>query len=257
MLGDTRELIAKQKTGIMRAEKPTICGDLDPPAEVFDIAKKLKSKLFCIQKDFHYTVNAINWTWHFNGKTLPSLPNTKVLFQNAATVLMAIECLQGRLDVSELEIKKGLQHVQLLGRQQLIKYHNIPLLIDVAHNIDAVSLLVEKVQQLKCQGNVRLVFGVMKDKDHQLMLKLFSSFVDEWYISQLPSQRSLSVEDLCSNMAALNMANYKAYQTPIEAFDDAISQSSSDDLIVICGSFLTVASVLEKISGSIVEDRSR
>ncbi len=256
LLGDTRELIAEQKAGIMRQKKPVICGDCNPPKVLIDIAKKLDTKLFCIQRDFDYKNDETNWSWSCENKTLSHLPRSIVLLQNSSTALMAIECLQTQLTVSEAAIKKGIRYVQLLGRRQLAKFKDLSLLLDVAHNIDAVSLLVEKIQQLKCQGKVRLVFGVMTDKDYQSMLSVLSGCVDDWYISPLPSQRSLSVDALRSNLSALNIANYKTYQAPIEAFDDAVRQSGGNDLIVVCGSFLTVASVLEKISGSIVENRS-
>lgn len=251
LLGNTRELIAEQKAGIMRAGKPTVCGDLDPPAEVFDMAAKLQSQLFCLQKDFQYHDDGMNWTWYFNGKTLTDLPKTAILLQNAATVLMAVDCLQKQLPVSEEAIKKGLQDVQLLARQQIVKYNHVTLLLDVAHNIDAILLLIERIQHLKIQGRKRVVFGMMKDKNYQAILKVLVDCFDDWYISSLPSPRSLSIDVLGSNLAALNMGNYKVYQTPLQAFKEAISQSDSHDLVVICGSFLTVASVLKKISGKI------
>ena len=166
---------------------------------------------------------------------------------------MAVDCLQKQFPVSEAAVKKGLQNIQLLGRQQIVEYNKLTLLLDVAHNIDAVSLLVEKIQQSKSQGKVRLVFGLMKDKDYESMLSALSACVDHWYLSPLPSQRSLSADDLSSHLDVLNMTSHKAYQSPIEAFEEAMNQSDKDDLIVICGSFLTVASVLEKISGKIGE----
>lgn len=251
LLGDTRELIAQQKAGIMRPNKPTICGDIDPPSSLFYVAKKLKAHLFCIQKDFNYCTEGVNWSWRFHEKILSNLPETKILLQNAATVLMAIDCLQKQLPVSEEAIKKGLQDVQLLGRQQIVKYNHVTLLLDVAHNIDAILLLIKRIQHLKIQGRKRVVFGMMKDKDYPAILKELVGCFDDWYISSLPSPRSLSIDVLSSHLAALNMDNYKTYQTPLRAFEEAISQSDNHDLVVICGSFLTVASVLEKISGKI------
>ena len=47
-LGDTRESVAFEKAGIMRAGKPALCGDFDPPLPLLERVIELDSPLFLL-----------------------------------------------------------------------------------------------------------------------------------------------------------------------------------------------------------------
>lgn len=252
ILGNSRELIAQQKAGIMRQGKPVVCGDYDPPSTLFEIVDKLQSKLFRVNKDYSFEKKKVDWSWCCADKILSHIPIPHLLTRNAATVLMAVECLQAELPVVEEAIRKGVQEVQLLGRQQLIKYKNISILFDVAHNPDAMFLLAEKIKKLKFQGKKRVIFGVMKDKDVRGMIQALNADIDYWYFVSLQYDRSVSANSLMEILAEFDIAKGQTYSAPFDALNEAISQSNTEDLIVICGSFLTVAGVLERISGNIM-----
>src|SRR5262249_39230400 len=117
-LGDDRESIGREKAGIFRYKKPAICGDFAPPASVLEVARKLKCPLYCMERDFF-------------PPRLTDLPTLHLLLQNAATALMAVECLQPRLPVDTLAIKQGLSTARAPGRfQQFSTPANI--ILDVA-----------------------------------------------------------------------------------------------------------------------------
>lgn len=255
LLGNSRELIATQKAGIMRPNKAMVCGDFDPPKTLFKIVTKLKSKIFCIKKDYCFQINKTDWTWRYREKNLLHLPIPNLLTRNAATALMAVECLQKQRPVDEEAIKEGINDARLLGRQQLVKYKNISVLFDVAHNPDAVSLLSKRIQKLNVQGKKRIIFGAMIDKDFRCMIQELKSDIDHWYLVPLPGRRSASAKDLEKFLDELNISECQQCLSAFEAFIEAIDQSIPEDLVVICGSFLTVSGALEKISGKITPIR--
>ncbi|HIE90613.1 MAG TPA: bifunctional folylpolyglutamate synthase/dihydrofolate synthase, partial [Methylophilaceae bacterium] len=74
-LGDTREKVGAEKAGVYRPHKPAICGDIDPPKAVIEIAEQLQSTLHLINRDF--VVNKLEQGWQYKTSEstllLPSL----------------------------------------------------------------------------------------------------------------------------------------------------------------------------------------
>jgi dihydrofolate synthase/folylpolyglutamate synthase len=54
LLGDTRELIAREKAGILRAGVPAVCGDYAVPITLLDYARQLKTPVLCQEIDFQF-----------------------------------------------------------------------------------------------------------------------------------------------------------------------------------------------------------
>tara|TARA_R100000306_G_scaffold3900_3_gene6533 strand:- start:4571 stop:6022 length:1452 start_codon:yes stop_codon:yes gene_type:complete len=52
-LGNSRESVAREKAGIMRAGKPVVCVDANPPANLLEIAESLASPLYLIGREFN------------------------------------------------------------------------------------------------------------------------------------------------------------------------------------------------------------
>jgi dihydrofolate synthase/folylpolyglutamate synthase len=103
-LGNTRELIGREKAGIFRKETPVVCGDEDPPESLLNFAKELNAPIFCQKKDFRLVRQAHSWDWAFEKTCYENLPLTVLALQNMSTVLMAVEILQSKLPVSRLAI---------------------------------------------------------------------------------------------------------------------------------------------------------
>ncbi len=251
LLGQTRELIAKEKAGIMRANCPAVCGDSHPPKTLFHAAEMIGAHLFCLNKDFSYVKREHEWCWKYRDFILDHLPLPSLFLQNAATTLMAIHLLQKQYPVSEEAIKLGLHEAHLVGRQQPIKYQGFDLLLDVSHNVDGIALLVKKLKTLHIAGKKRVIFGVKKEKDFFQMMNRLNGVVDVWYLTSTQDHSSASYEVLQKCAIDLSVNNFYYHPDPVISLHEAMKHSEPGDLIIICGSFLTVASVLRKISDKI------
>jgi dihydrofolate synthase/folylpolyglutamate synthase len=62
-LGDTRESVAFEKAGILRAGKPALCGDIDPPQPLLDQVSTLACPFYLRGRDFDFTVQDDHWSW--------------------------------------------------------------------------------------------------------------------------------------------------------------------------------------------------
>jgi len=228
-LGDTIELIAYEKAGIMRKNKPVIYGDVDCPKAISDFAKKINAKLV-IAKQFD-----------FNSFPQPNL-NGLYQYKNAATAYTALKMLK-RLKISNKNIVDGLKNIQLTGRLQVIG-ENPAIIIDVSHNKQAAQQLAKWLCENPIKGQTYAVFAVLADKKPIDWLDYFSGCIDVWCISQVQSERALAVNDLLQVLAEKSKL-ICSFTTVTQAFEKAQLIAEEKDRIIVFGSFYTVSEVLE------------
>jgi dihydrofolate synthase / folylpolyglutamate synthase len=236
-LGHTREMIAYQKAGIFRANKPAVCGDIDPPQSLLD---EPVEKLYCQMKQFGFECAGNGWNWWSEKDRLEQLPRPKLALQNISTVLMAIELLQKKRPVPRTAIFEGLKNVHLSGRIQVIP-GDVAVIYDVSHNPASAQLLAEYLQQHPCVGQTTAVFSMLADKDVVSTLNVIKALVGSWEIAPLHVARGASGDFLmrCFFDAGIVMA--RLHESIEKAFAKAKQAAQKGDRIVVFGSFHTVA----------------
>ena len=93
------------------------------------------------------------------------------------------------LYVSQETVKACLRDFRLAGRFQVIP-GEIPCILDVAHNRQAVSALVENVKKIPCHGETHIVIGMLKDKNHTAVFEELEEIADRWYVTELQADRA-------------------------------------------------------------------
>ncbi len=245
-LGHTREAIAREKAGIMRAKKPVVCGDLYPPATLLEYADDINAPLFCQGKAFGFVEKSSSWDWWQGDRFINNLPLPRLALQNMATVLMAIDLLQDRLPINEATITKALTEVTLPGRIQVIP-GEIPHIFDVSHNPASVEMLVSYLQKNPILGQTHAVFSMLADKDMLGSVQAMHKSADLWYTAALPNERGASVDILTACFQQANIGSVNFYQSILDAYQEAVKRASVGDRIVVFGSFHTVAIVGKEV----------
>jgi dihydrofolate synthase/folylpolyglutamate synthase len=255
-LGDTREKIAFEKAGIFRPGKPAVCGDPAPPQTLVEHAQKIGADLWLFGRDFHYEgqPGSERQQWSYVGRTLrrsalayPALRGANQLI-NTSAALAALEALRDRLPVSAQDIRLGLANVELPGRFQLLP-GKPAIVLDVAHNPHAAAALAQNLGNMGFFRYTYAVFGAMRDKDIDGVLKHMKSEIDHWCVTGLPLARAASAEDLAAALRRVGVtdgadSSVTSFASPAEAFQDALKRASDDDRIVVFGSFQTVGGVM-------------
>jgi dihydrofolate synthase/folylpolyglutamate synthase len=247
-LGDDRERIGIEKAGIFRAGIPAVCGDGSPPRSLLTRAEEVSAPLFLASRDFDYRSAEAGWEWRGpgcerTGLAYPSLQGDYQL-QNAAAVLMVLECLDGSLPVTEAAIRQGLRSASLAGRFQVIP-GEVTAILDVAHNAQAIRALASTLDRSPVAGRTRAVFGMMSDKDVGVVAKAMASRVDAWYLAELPVERGMPVLEIAGALRKAGVSRpVSCYDTVTEALQRARVASSPGDCLLVFGSFLTVAEAL-------------
>ena len=247
-LGETREAIGYEKAGIFRASIPAIVGDSVPPNSLIEVAADKHAFFYAIGKDFGYTKQKDEWQWFAGETQINRLPEPALKgehqYRNASSVIMAIVQLADKMPVDEQAIRSGLENVQLPGRFQLLD-GDIPVLLDVGHNPEAVKTLVEYLSQNFSNRRIHAIFSMMKDKDIAEVLGIMNPVVYDWFFAPLANARAATeglMKEMFSQHAMDNVLF--GYTGFADAFEAAKKRANKEDLLLVFGSFFLVSDCL-------------
>lgn len=252
-LGNDREKIALEKAGIARAGHPVVCGELQPPGSLAPYLQEIESPLHLINRDFFIErtqtdLNSGSWSWSGGEKRRSSLPLPALRgdrqLVNAASVLKVIELLTPVFPVTQANIRQGLSSAFLPARFQVIP-GEIPLIVDVAHNVQAAEVLAHNVKLMPCKGSTFAVFGCFRDKDLRGIVECMASVIDHWYVATLEGSRAMPAEEIARQiLQACANDSVTVCDSIAVAKDSAMQAASPGDRIVMFGSFFVAAEVM-------------
>ena len=252
-LGPDRESIGREKAQIMRPGKPAILSDPMPPASVIAHAEAIGADLWLVGRDFNHAGDRQQWGWsgrgrRYHGMSYPALRGANQLL-NAAGAIAALESLRDRLPISAQAIRTGLALVELPGRFQIVPGQPA-LVLDVAHNPQAVAALALNLDAMGYFPRTHAVFGAMADKDIPALLARIAPLIDAWHCCGLPTARAANPEVLAALITAATGARTPApsvhrHPDPASALQAAVAAADPVDRIVVFGSFYTVGGVLK------------
>lgn len=252
LLGPDRESIGFEKAAVFRSGRPAIVADPVPPQSVTDYARKIGADLWQFGQDFNYAGDRQQWGYggrllRRNSLAYPALRGANQLI-NASAALAALESLRDRLPVPVQAIREGLACVELPGRFQVLPGRPT-VVLDVGHNPHAAAHLAANLDQMGYHPFTWAVFGMLKDKDVDGVIRALASRVDHWIPVDLPGPRGASAEWLTARLQALGVGagsdrSIEAQPSPREGLSAARLRAGADDRILVLGSFLTVADVI-------------
>lgn len=246
-LGNDRDQIGREKAGVLRAGKPLVCGDPNPPASVREAAAVGQASLLVKGEEFSFSAADDTWAWKgpgrngaviaFSNLVLPELPLT-----NAATVLQVLALLD--VEVSPEQINAGLGVAKMTGRMQRLSLAGTghSCVLDVAHNPEAAAYLANWLAAHPVKGRTCLVLGMLADKDIAAVMELLAPQVDHWYLASLEGPRAASSTQLRELLPEGQV--FDAYDDVETALDAARKQLQQDDRLIVAGSFFTVSDAL-------------
>jgi len=241
-LGDTRELVAYDKAGIFRENTPAIIGDLNIPHTMTDYGDEINANMVLSGSDFIFKENAHSFTWQYKELDLeldkPAIPS-----QNAATALTTLSVLN--LLPTEQVIKQCLASLAVEGRFQQLS--EVPLVFtDVAHNPESARYLANKLSSYVDKGfKIHALAAMLADKDKAGVLKEVSHLVSQWSVASLGGPRGDSAENLNNALQSISQANnIHSYSSVAEALDEILPQQKNDTVLIVFGSFFTVAGAI-------------
>jgi dihydrofolate synthase / folylpolyglutamate synthase len=250
-LGPDRESIGREKAGILRTGRPGIVSDPMPPQSIIDTGREIGADLWQIGRDFNHQGDRQQWGWsgrgrRYHGLAYPALRGANQLL-NASGAIAALEALRERLPINAQAVRQGLAGVDLPGRFQIVPGQPA-LVLDVAHNPQAVSALALNLDQMGFYPRTFAVFGVMRDKDLAGVVGRIAPLIDRWFLTDLPLPRAATAEELASLLRGQrgDGVAVSTHGDPSQALAAALVAADPTDRIVVFGSFYTVGGVLKQ-----------
>jgi len=253
-LGDTREQIALEKAGILRGQKPFVCGEPDPPPGLLEYAAALGAQSYLIGRDFRFTEFEQHWHWQQGNFSLSELPYPAMRgrFQlgNFSAALMCLALLRGDSLQDPYWLTTVLSTVRVAGRVQVLRQDPLGM-VDVAHNPQAALALAQVLAEAKKSDTTRIfaVFSMLTRKDVKGVIAALAPVIDNWMLAPMRDHECYSSDHL----DALIREHYAQIHRPLQsmrcvdlksAWQQALIEAKHNDIVIAFGSFYTVAEIL-------------
>ena len=224
ILGDLNS-IARNKAGIIRPNTPTITGVTGEQLEIIRaVAKEKNSPLYEINS---YQLTAKSYQLNLRGEYQKF---------NAAIAIKAAEVLG--LDKSAIET--GLARVKWAGRFEVIENSSGLFVIDGAHNPHGAAALRESLDKNFPSGKRIWLFGVLKDKNFDEMIKILFRTDDFVIVTKPESERAAEPEMICEILRERGI-EYLAIENNFEAVERL--KNSVGEVKIIAGSLYLIGAV--------------
>ena len=241
-LGDTLEEIAGHKAGIVKYECPVVVSDQSQC--VIDVVKKraIEMNASCYVADESQLPKGVELS-------------LKGAYQrkNAATVVAAIKVLSEKgYDIPDDVLVWALSHTKLSGRFEIV-CDNPLMIIDGAHNPDAVFELKKTLQERYAGYEYIFIMGVLADKDYSTEVKLIADMAKSIITITPDNPRSLPARELAQAIREcvhIQDGNVMAAETIKEAVAIAVERYDSigeKRLILAFGSLSYMPAVKEEM----------
>ena len=239
-LGVSVSEIALHKAGIIKEKKPVLIGDIKGDAldVIVNKARYFKSEVHSVRNFNNDLLNEDGYAFGYppySGLKIKSHAFSSV--QDACIAVEATNILKDIMPVDEDAVKKGLYTNPLVGRFE-IHQGQPTIIIDGAHNPEAIKKLRLDVDNLHLANPIHVVLACFKDKNITSMLPEIALLGD------------LSLTTF-NHPRAREEADYFLYLEEYKFFDDHIALIKSlkeqypEDTILICGS-LAFAALIHK-----------
>lgn len=243
ILGDTLEMIAHEKAGIIKRGVPVVVGRVADEARAVIAAKaKEEQAPMAYAPDFHPTLNT---AYDLQGAYQA---------QNLATVLCAVDALQRHTAIFEgrdwqSATRNGLKNVCRLtgleGRWQTLQT-SPTVICDVGHNPQAWQWIAPQIAALPA-AEKHLVIGMMADKDIHSVLRLMAIPGAHYHFCAADSPRALPAKELASKAREAGLGNVDHHDTVWEAYQATLDKARKDDFVFVGGSCYVVGELLKQL----------
>jgi dihydrofolate synthase/folylpolyglutamate synthase len=248
-LGKDLMLVGLEKAGVFRAGKPAVIGDPEIVSSVSQHATELGCDLRQAGIHFKQVIGADSWQYLGQSLQLDKLAIGMLPLQNAAAVLAIVELLE--LELSAQLIRDCVTNWRVSGRLQVISEEPL-IMVDVAHNAQSAAYLSSQLRQLQQSHPKAKILGVcamLNDKDHAQSIIELDSVISTWFVAGINAPRGDDGSKLYSQLEVLGIANgmRSKHENIMAAYKKALDVAGPSDIVVVFGSFYTVAAVLEHI----------
>ena len=243
LLGDTISKIASEKLGIARKDRPLVIG-----TEQLDLITQAIMK--GIREIYHYPMG---YTFKDKGNSIdymfqdivikdvkPSLLGKRQFFNlSAAITAFILFARRNSIKIDTDLIREAAENTYLPGRMQIIS-ENPVIILDGAHNEEAIVETFREVSQLFPDKKIITIYSGMKDKEWKKILNLIRYKSAETIVTKIPVSRSITQKEI------KDIEGVRFYPEIDKAIEKVRNTADKNSIILITGSLYLVGEVLKK-----------
>jgi len=164
---------------------------------------------------------------------------------HAAAAVVAVEALLER-KLDESAVREAMAYVRLPGRMELVGRGPL-VILDGAHNPEAMQEVLRSLDRSFQWRRAHLVMAMSEDKDVEAVARLAARLEEKGrsaasgYVARNSTARSASPERVAAALRGEGLTDVATFDTVADAVAAARSTAGEDDLILVTGSFYTVA----------------
>ncbi|KAG2781499.1 hypothetical protein PC129_g5626 [Phytophthora cactorum] len=263
ILGNTREAIAREKAGIIKPNVPVVVGPNTPENVMMEFAARNNAPLVRVplQADFNEDYNAENTAIAREACVQLNTLHGLQIGRARGAKKLCVNLTNERVNAA-LESRPPCRFQVLHLMRPNSKERKVTVVLDVAHNPQAIDKLVELLHKQFPDKKFRFVCGFSADKAINKVLDKITNVVRDTHPDESDEElqerihlvkanhpRGASLEEI--NLALANATAegemprvYETISTIKDGVDAALAASrasSDDEVVVVCGSVFLMA----------------
>ena len=254
LLGDTVELIAMQKAGIIKKDVPVVVGPNVPHKVIQQCAKDKGA-------EGYYTCESVidkNNKIHDTYLRVDGVEYVDYDKENSNIAASALKLLNAKNDTSSLLNIISDDHIKIGTskrppcRFEEVKMNSVKVILDIAHNPPAMTTLTAKLQATYSNQKKRVVVGFSADKDVQQCSQAILSIVEDpscIHLVEAVNLRAAKIQSILEADPMMKDTNFDVEDRSITAqVQLALSLARvRQEILVVCGSVFLMAEAREAL----------
>ncbi len=217
--------IARYKAGIIKEKIPVVTGAVGEPLKIIrETAQKKHSKIFVLGEDF------------FVDENLKISLQGEYQKSNAAIAIKTAQIINSSFKIPYDKFKWS-------GRFEIFDFDEKKIVIDGAHNGAGAEALKKSLDKKFPNGRRIFLFGVLKDKDIDVIIKKLFGKNDFVIVTKPDSERAAEPDEICRLLKNFGIESI-AVENNFDAFEKFIH---SDENILICAGSLYLIGNISKM----------
>lgn len=254
-LGNSLTEIAREKAGIIKSGRPVVIGELPPEALAVMRETARERGATLVRATEACTVSRVSQDWQGQrlrieiegvGAGISSCPLLgRHQLENIAVALTGLRFFarETGLPISDTAVREGLAVVRWPARAHVVEQDPI-VLLDGAHNPEAMGALRRTLKELRTRSPVGLVASFLADKDAAACLRVLAPEISRCWVVARGGDRAMTPDALRS---AASQARLAAECLDLEhAMAAARAWARNENgLIVVAGSLYLAGELLD------------
>ena len=194
ILGDTIAKIAHEKAGIIKAGVPIFSApQLDEAAQVLADRAAVLAAPLCVVEPLHWD-------------SVPLVGEHQQVNAALSWAMVTNLAQRGLVRADRAAGEQGLAATRWPGRFEMLPPADdapFPLLVDCAHNVDSVTLLLATLAQFHPDRPITFIFGANRDKELQPEMELILGYTPRVVLVQSQHPKATPLDELAAQFAQI------------------------------------------------------